>query len=210
MAAAALLSVAVIAACGTPIREPVSGIVQPDPSAETASERPGPTEADVRFMQGMIAHHAQALTMTGLVPTRSRSENIRLLTERIAVSQRDEIALMQRWLRDRGEEVPTPEAGHEHHMAGGDHALMPGMLTPQQLDRLAAATGAEFDRLFLEFMIRHHEGALAMVAELFASPGAGQESATFQLASEVDADQRMEIARMRQMQNAPLSRVPPR
>lgn len=172
------------------------------------------TDADVRFMQGMIAHHAQALVMTGLVPARTDNRNILLLAERIEVSQRDEIARMVKWLADRGEEVPAgamdhsrrhagrehdPEMHAEHHPGTADHLMMPGMLTPEQMAELAAATGADFDRAFLDFMIQHHEGALVMVAELFASPGAGQEPEMFEFAAEVDADQRMEIERMDRM-----------
>jgi uncharacterized protein (DUF305 family) len=164
-------------------------------------ERRGYTEADVRFMQGMIAHHAQALEMTALVPSRSASGQVKLLSQRIEVSQNDEIAQMQRWLRRRGETVPGPHAHHE-----GGHR-MPGMLTPEEMARLAAATGAEFDRLFLESMIRHHEGALVMVAELFASRGGGQDTQIYEIAAGVDSDQRIEIDRMRAMlqQMAPAS-----
>jgi len=184
------------------------------------------TEADVRFMQNMIHHHAQALEMARLVPERSEREDIRLLARRIERSQMDEIALMQRWLRARGEEAPEvgPDS-HEHHRhhdqhghrdRHGDHGhheaharhgehdeevphLMAGMLTPEQLDRLASASGAEFDRLFVEFMIFHHEGALTMVDELFSVPGSAQDSEIYQFASHVDADQRIEIGRMRRM-----------
>ena len=149
------------------------------------------TAADVRFMQGMIHHHAQALDMTELLSTRTASDDMRKLALRIEVSQSDEIEMMQRWLKDRGQEVP---GRHAHHMAGA--ALMPGMLTAEEMARLAAARGDAFDRLFLEFMIKHHEGALVMVKELFSTPGAGQESEIFAFASDVDADQRMEIDRM--------------
>ncbi|HSJ10886.1 MAG TPA: DUF305 domain-containing protein [Longimicrobiales bacterium] len=155
------------------------------------------TAADTRFMQGMINHHAQAIVMSDLVAERTTNETIRMLALRIRISQVDEIALMQKWLRDRGESVPDPA----HHMHS-EHGLMAGMLTQEDLDRLAAARGADFDRLFLEYMIRHHEGAITMVAELFASPGAGQETDIFRVASEVDTDQRIEIARMRAMLNA--------
>lgn len=203
---AALLLAVVTASCSTATRESAPTTVQPGESSRppasrgtAQSDQPRYTEADVRFMQHMIAHHAQALAMTRLVPDRSTRRDIRLLAERIEVSQREEIRLIQQWLRNRGQEVPDPEAHLDHRMAGGDHALMPGMLTPEQLDRLAAATGAEFDRLFLQFMIQHHEGALTMVDALFASPGAGQEAATFQVASEIGADQRMEIERMRRL-----------
>lgn len=149
------------------------------------------TPADVQFMQGMIGHHAQALEMTALLATRSSSGDMRKLARRIELSQSDEIEMMQDWLRSRGEPLPDP---HAHHAPGG--TLMPGMLTRAEMDRLAAAKGAEFDRLFLEFMIKHHDGALVMVSQLFATPGAAQESEMFAFASDVDADQRMEIARM--------------
>lgn len=152
------------------------------------------TAADVRFMQGMIPHHAQALDMAALVEDRTENQDIRLLARRIEISQRDEIALMGSWLENRGEAVP---GGHAHHMMEGH--LMPGMLTAQDMAQLAAARGAAFDRLFLEHMIRHHEGALVMVEALFSSPGAGQETDLFTFASHVDADQQIEIRRMRQM-----------
>ncbi|CAN5890946.1 DUF305 domain-containing protein [soil metagenome] len=208
-AAARLLAVALVAACSTATRESGPPVIQPGAPGEagrqvTAEElvngrQPRHTEADVRFMHDMLAHHAQALEMTSLVTARTRSEDIRLLAQRIEASQEDEMALMRRWLEARGEEVPSADAHHGHHGAGGHHRQMPGMLTPEELARLAAATGAEFDRLFLEFMIRHHEGALVMVANLFSSEGAGQDGEIFQFASHVAADQRIEIARMRRM-----------
>jgi uncharacterized protein (DUF305 family) len=149
------------------------------------------TAADVAFMQGMIGHHAQALEMTALLATRTASEDMRKLAKRIDVSQADEIKMMQEWLKARGQSVPGE---HAHHAPGAP--LMPGMLTAAEMDRLAKAKGPEFDRLFLEFMIKHHEGALTMVDDLFTKPGAGQESEIFAFASDVDADQRMEIERM--------------
>lgn len=165
-------------------------------------EQPRPSDADVRFMQAMIAHHAQAVEMTELLTTRTRSEAMRDLGERISVSQADEIAMMRDWLHRRGAPVSSPEGlrygqatgadAHAHH-AG---APMAGMLSADEMARLAAATGPAFDRLFLEYMIRHHQGALAMVKALFASPGAGQDTEIYAFASDVDADQRMEIARM--------------
>lgn len=164
-------------------------------------------------MQGMIAHHAQALAMTSLVPARSGRADLRLLAERIEVSQRDEIALMQRWLHDRGADVPSPDARHMHH-GGADGAaqqtLMPGMLTDAEMTELANAQGPAFDRLFLQFMIRHHEGALVMVSELLATSGAAQESEVFRFASDVDADQRAEIARMRALLGAQGATTPRR
>jgi uncharacterized protein (DUF305 family) len=152
------------------------------------------TPADVRFMQGMIGHHAQALEMTALLQSRTRSEDMRKLALRIEVSQADEIKMMQDWLKRRGQPQPDP---HAHHAPGA--TLMPGMLTAEEMTRLAGAAGPEFDRLFLEFMIKHHDGALIMVTELFSTAGAGQEAEIFAFASDVDADQRMEIDRMRGM-----------
>jgi uncharacterized protein (DUF305 family) len=149
------------------------------------------TPADVRFMQGMIGHHAQALEMTALLVERSARDDMKMLAKRIDVSQADEIKMMQQWLASRGQDVPDE---HAHHAHGA--TLMPGMLTPEEMAQLAAANGVEFDRLFLEFMIKHHDGALVMVQELFATPGAGQDSEIFSFASDVDADQRMEIDRM--------------
>ena len=121
------------------------------------------TAADVQFMQGMIGHHAQALEMTALLPERTRRDDMRLLAMRIEVSQADEIQMMQRWLEARGQQVPGP---HAHHAPGAP--LMPGMLTAAEMARLADARGDAFDRLFLELMIKHHEGALTMVKELYS------------------------------------------
>jgi uncharacterized protein (DUF305 family) len=132
--------------------------------------------------------------MTALLPSRTASADMRKLAQRIEVSQADEIRMMETWLTSRG--LPLPDE-HAHHMAGA--TLMPGMLTAAEMERLAATTGSEFDRLFLAAMIKHHEGALMMVQELFSTPGAGQESEIFAFASDVDADQRMEIDRMRAM-----------
>jgi uncharacterized protein (DUF305 family) len=139
----------------------------------------------------MIGHHAQALEMTALVPSRTTREDVRLLAKRIEVSQADEIEMMQRWLEVRGKAVPDL---HAHHAPGA--LLMPGMLTEEEMGRLAAAKGGVFDRLFLESMIEHHEGALAMVKELFATAGAGQEPEIFAFASDVESDQQVEITRM--------------
>jgi uncharacterized protein (DUF305 family) len=169
-----------------------SRVISPDQAIDLSQV--GHTPADVRFMQGMIGHHAQAIEMTDLLATRTESEDMRKLALRIEVSQRDEIRMMQEWLTGRGQAVPDE---HAHHAHGA--TLMPGMLTPEEMGRLAAATGTEFDRLFLEFMIKHHGGALIMVEELFSSPGAGQESEIFAFASDVEADQQMEIDRMAAM-----------
>jgi uncharacterized protein (DUF305 family) len=148
-------------------------------------------------MQGMIGHHGQALEMVDLLKTRTSSQEMKMLGLRIEVSQKDEIRMMQTWLRSHGESVPDEHAMHMH-----DARLMPGMLTPDQMAQLTAAKGTEFDRLFLEFMIQHHEGALTMVKDLMASPGAVQESNMFAFASDVEADQSAEITRMRRMRAA--------
>ena len=155
------------------------------------------TDADVKFMQGMIGHHQQAIEMTNLLKTRTASEDMKKLAMRIDVSQEDEINMMKRWLEVRGQEIPSEHAMHMHGAT-----LMPGMLTQEEMEKLAAAKGVEFDRLFLEGMIKHHGGALTMVKELFSVKGAGQEAEIFAFASDVDADQRMEIDRMGAMLNA--------
>jgi uncharacterized protein (DUF305 family) len=198
---AILLALVTGAACRSGSVDPEPPILQPGAPGESsrviAAEKAvdlsqvQPTAADVRFMQGMIGHHAQALEMTELLASRTEREDMRLLGKRIEISQADEIKMMQDWLKSRGQELPDPHAHHQHGAT-----LMPGMLTAEEMGRLAAAKGAEFDRLFLEFMIKHHEGALIMVEQLFSTPGAGQESEMFAFASDVEADQRMEIDRM--------------
>ena len=152
------------------------------------------TPADVKFMQGMIHHHGQAVDMTQLLATRTQSGDMKKLALRIEVSQNDEMKMMRRWLEVRGQEAPGE---HAHHMPGAP--MMPGMLSAEEMARLAATKGPEFDRLFLEGMIKHHAGALTMVQELFATPGAGQDSEIYAFASDVDADQRMDIDRMAAM-----------
>jgi len=161
-------------------------------SEEEAAQLPTPqhTAADVAFVRAMIPHHAQALVMTDLVAERTTRTDLPKFAERIAVSQRDEIALMEQWLIEHGEQTSDPH--HDH----GDTELMPGMLTDQQLAQLESAQGAEFDQLFLQFMIYHHEGAVVMVNDLLTGGEGGQEPAIFQLAQHIDADQRIEIARM--------------
>jgi uncharacterized protein (DUF305 family) len=161
------------------------------------------TEADVAFMQGMIHHHQQAVEMVALMEGRTTDRTMTQLGLRIDISQRDEIAFMERWLEARGQEPPRmsgmDHAGMDHAAMGHEMPMMPGMLTPEQMAALEAAEGMEFDRLFLEYMIQHHEGALVMVQDLFASPGAGQESEINRFAADVDADQAMEITRMQRM-----------
>ena len=194
--------------------------------------RVGYTEADVEFMQGMIGHHAQAIVMGRMCPSHGASAQLRVFCDKVIRSQRDEIDLMQTWLRDHGEAVPDPDDPHSMHMmhmSMGEHAkmdssmkmdstmhmdmsghdmLMPGMLTSAELAQLDKARGTEFDRLFLTFMIRHHEGALTMVAKLFDTPGAGQTPEIFGYATSVDADQRAEIDRMQRMLTTITGRTP--
>ncbi|MFC3505268.1 DUF305 domain-containing protein [Micromonospora krabiensis] len=155
---------------------------------------PAHTDADTRFMQHMIGHHTQALEMTALVADRAQSADVSLLARRIETSQGEEITQMQRWLTERGEEVPGP---HTHH--AGQDAEMPGMLTPEQFRQLERARDGEFDRLFLNLMIRHHEGALTMVRQLYAT-GGGLEPAADKFAREVEADQSIEVRSMRELQ----------
>jgi uncharacterized protein (DUF305 family) len=156
-------------------------------------ENPSSSAADVAFAQSMILHHEQAFEMTALIDERSRSRDLPKLAERMEVSQRDEINLLEAWLAAQDEDLPSG-----HHQPGAHHELMPGMMTDAELGQLAGARGLAFDRLFLRYMIRHHEGAVLMVEDLLAS-GNGQEPNLFQLAQHIDADQRVEIARMRQM-----------
>ena len=166
------------------------------------------TAADVAFMSGMIAHHAQAVQIAGWAPSHGASAALRALCERIVVAQRDEIALAQNWLRDRREPVP-PADPRGHVMPGMDHPmLMPGMLTPQQMAQLDSARGAEFDRLFLQLMIQHHEGALTMVQQLLGAQGAAQDGVVFRFAADIHADQTTEINRMQLMLDD-LERSPP-
>ena len=162
-------------------------------SAAEASDLAGIrfTEADVRFMQGMISHHAQALEMTALLDTATASDAMRATALRIELSQEDEIEMMQDWLRERGQDVTAVDA---HHADG--FQPMPGMLTAEEMASLADAEGVAFDRLFLELMIKHHRGAVTMVENLLRQPGAAQDSVLFGFTSDVVADQTAEINRM--------------
>jgi len=156
------------------------------------------TPADVEFMAGMIPHHAQAIVMAEWCPTHAANRSLQALCERIVISQRDEIRMMRDWLGERGEVVPDSMATR-HIMRMGDmvhEMLMPGMLTDEELATLEQARGNEFDRLFITGMIGHHFGAITMVENLFAQPGAAQEEVVFRFASDVLADQSSEIQRM--------------
>jgi uncharacterized protein (DUF305 family) len=169
--------------------------------AKSDSVRHPYTEADVRFMSGMISHHAQAIAMAHWAPTHGASPSVRTLSARIINAQQDEIHLMQQWLVDRQVPVPEPDPnGMKMVMNGMEHVmLMPGMLTPEQMKQLEGSKGTDFDRLFLTYMIQHHKGAVTMVQELFGSYGAGQDETVFKFASDVNVDQATEIARMERM-----------
>jgi uncharacterized protein (DUF305 family) len=175
--------------------------------ARTDSARMRFTEADVHFVTGMIGHHGQALVMAGLAPTHGASPTVQTLAARVINAQQDEIALMQQWLRDRGQTVPEVRIeGTTLIVHGAEHAMhMPGMLTPEQMEELVKATGQEFDRLFLTYMIQHHRGAVTMVHDLFAKDGALQDEAVFKLASDIQVDQITEVDRMERM----LAALPP-
>jgi len=166
----------------------------------TKATLPPRSRADVAFMQGMIMHHSQAVEMTALIPSHTQNKELRSLGARISSSQSDEIKLMQRWLAARGESVPMAMPGMpDMQMSGQPMALMPGMLTPEQMEALRKAKGAEFDRLFLIGMIQHHGGALTMVKDLFDSAGAGQDADLFNFATDADNSQRAEIRIMQAM-----------
>ena len=162
--------------------------------AGTAAVAPKTSAADIAFMQGMVMHHGQAVTMTGLIDTRTTNESVRRLGARIRRSQDDEIRFMKRWLRARGAPVSMSMPGMpDMDMSGQPMPLMPGMLTDEQMAALKEAQGADFDHMFLTGMMQHHNGALVMVKELFGTPGAGQDAELFDFATDVDNTQRAEI-----------------
>lgn len=169
--------------------------------ARTDSARMGFTAADVHFMIGMIGHHGQALVMAALAPTHGASPTVQRLSARIINAQKDEIATMQQWLRDREQTVPEVHiTGTRMTVDGPEYAMhMPGMLTPEQILELDEGRGRDFDRLFLTYMIQHHRGAVTMVHELFGTDGAALDDVVFKLASDIQVDQTTEIARMELM-----------
>src|SRR5437764_10565027 len=209
--------------CDTPREAPMSTLLRSSAAvlllaaalsngcASSASSRLHPTppglgrlpfsDADVEFMSGMIPHHAQAVVMAGWAPSHSARSDVAVLCERIVVAQRDEIAMMQTWLADRGQEVPdATSTRHKMTMNGTTHEmLMPGMLTDEEMAQLDRARGPEFDRLFLVGMIKHHQGAIDMVDKLFKSYGAAQDETVYKFASDVYADQSIEIDKMHEM-----------
>ena len=148
----------------------------------------------------MIIHHSQAVEMTALIPSHSENKDLRLLGARISRSQSSEINFMQRWLAARGEPISMAMPGMpDMDKSGQPMALMPGMLTPEQMEALRNAKGAEFDHLFLTGMIQHHNGALTMVKDLFNTAGAGQDAEIFDFATDADNTQRAEIRIMQSM-----------
>jgi len=167
--------------------------------ALAARNRQPYSPADTRFMTMMIPHHAQAVLFGGWAETHGAGRAVGVLAARMVVAQQDEIETMRTWLRDRGEPVPPAQYRRSDATA---RPAMPGMLTAAALDELDAARGDEFDRLFLTYMIPHHEGAIMMVDELFASAGGAQDDFVFKLASDIAADQEIEIERMRGMLEA--------
>lgn len=159
---------------------------------QAAKEKPDdtPNAADHTYVQGMIEHHRQALVMSALAPQRASADGVKRLAERITAAQQPEIGAMEKWLALH----PAPSAGASGH--AHDHAAMPGMATEQQIEELTAATGADFDRLFLKLMTAHHEGALKMAGEALSG---GNNVAVEELATDVVATQSAEIHRMRAM-----------
>jgi uncharacterized protein (DUF305 family) len=169
--------------------------------ASTTGKLTQPSAADVAFMQGMIMHHGQAIEMTALIPSHTQNKELRALGARISSSQADEIKFMKRWLTARGEPItmPMPKMAGMSMPPHHDMPLMPGMLTPEQMDALRKAKGTEFDHLFLTGMIQHHGGALTMVKDLFNTAGAGQDAELFDFATDADNTQRAEINIMQHM-----------
>ena len=147
---------------------------------------------DVTFMQDMIPHHNQAMQMAELVSDRTNRSELLDVAGRIDASQEDEIEFMQQWLRDRAQQVPDPTAHDAMHTSHD----MAGMASPDQMSELANAEGMAFDRLFLELMIAHHEGAVTMVEELLDQPGSAYDPVLFEFANDVTNDQTAEIERM--------------
>jgi uncharacterized protein (DUF305 family) len=201
--AAALVSAAIgVSSAGAAGRQ---GGQTSDPAPRPDLVRQPYSQADVDFMSGMIPHHAQAVLIAGWAASHGARPEVRTLCERMVVAQRDEIEFMRTWLRDRGQTVPDSNATHHRmKMNGVEHdMLMPGMLTPEQLAQLDKARNDEWDRLFLTFMIRHHEGALKMVDDLYEAYGAMQDDDIYKFASDMYADQSIEIERMHKMLGGP-------
>ena len=186
---------ALVGACGSP----PPPVLTPAAQVQADGGKPPYTRADAEFMSGMIGHHAQAVVMAGWAASHGAGIPVQRLAERIVVGQRDEIGLMESWLRERNEPVPGADSANGGMPGMQHYPHMPGMLTAEQLAQLDQARGAEFDRLFLTFMIRHHQGAISMVQRLFGSHGAAQDETVFKFASDVHVDQITEIEFMSEM-----------
>ncbi|MDO9476802.1 MAG: DUF305 domain-containing protein, partial [Pseudohongiella sp.] len=185
-----------------PIIQPgAPGQVSRQISVEEASALAGTrvTDADVKFMQDMIMHHDQAVQMTAMIEGRSQRDEVRQLGERISASQDDEMQFMVDWLEEQGQPVMPPAADRSTHAHHSGHSTMAGMLTDAELANLRAAQGNQFDTLFMQFMIKHHQGAITMVDELLAKQGTAQDPVLFEFISEVKTEQNSEIERMTAM-----------
>ena len=199
-----LVAAVLLAACSSGTRQ-VTGGVGPSAAAPTGAVPGAPSriinESDVEFMAGMIPHHAQAVLIANWAGSHGARRDVVALCERIVVGQRDEIHLMQHWLRERGQDVPAEDATmHKMKMGGTVHEMiMPGMLNAEQLAALDKARGSAFDRLFLEAMIGHHAGAIEMVNKLLSSPGGATDDLVYRFSADVYADQTTEIERMQKM-----------
>ena len=183
-------------------------VVQPGAPGQPTKRLPPSTKgtvpprspADVEFMQGMIMHHQQAVEMTALIPSHTENKGLHSLGAKISSSQSSEIRFMQSWLAARGESLSMAMPGMpDMDRSGRPMALMPGMLSPDQMDALRKSKGPDFDRLFLTGMIQHHNGALTMVKDLFDTAGAGQDADLFNFATDADNTQRAEIKIMESM-----------
>ncbi|HKR55159.1 MAG TPA: DUF305 domain-containing protein [Gemmatimonadales bacterium] len=202
---AGAFALAAVAACGAnhspTYADPPQGEAAAIVRARADSARKPYVKADVDFMSGMIYHHAQAIVMANWADSNEAGPAVKVLCGRIINAQRDEIRILQGWLRDRNQPIPEPRAAGMPMMMNGtmQNMLMPGMLSPEQMATLRAAKGGDFDRLFLQDMIQHHKGAVQMVKDLFASEGAAQNDIVFKVASDINVDQTTEIARMEKM-----------
>ena len=212
-AASALASLSPLRVCAQQAAPAAPVVVQPGAPGKptrtlpptTSGTLPPVSQADVQFMQGMIMHHAQAVEMTALIESHTENKDVRSLGARISRSQSDEIKFMKRWLASRGQPISQAMTDMRHmhmsheNMSHESMALMPGMLTSEQMEALRKAKGEEFDHLFLTGMIQHHGGALTMVKDLFDAAGAGQEAELFNFVTDVDSGQRAEIRIMQSM-----------
>jgi uncharacterized protein (DUF305 family) len=211
--ASSRVALILIVSLSTACSSAMAPVTTPSPTSDAASRQAAMeraradsmrlpyTATDIHFMSAMIHHHAQAIEMSQLAPTRASNNGVKILASRIINAQQDEIAIMQRWLEDRNQPVPEAKGGPmKMIMNGVEHEmLMEGMLTAEQMAELSRASGQRFDELFLRYMIQHHRGAVTMVKELFATDGAGQDETTFRLATDVNVDQITEINRMERL-----------